>query len=73
MDLRQLAARARGNGRKGAILAPCAEDEALRAEIARLRNAGEVVVVDLPGHDESTHELGCDRRLEKKDGKWRVT
>ena len=35
--------------------------------------AGEVVVVDLPGHEESTHELGCDRRLEKKDGKWRVT
>jgi ATP phosphoribosyltransferase regulatory subunit len=73
MDLRQLAARSRGNGRKGAILAPCAGDKELRAEIERLRNAGEVVVVDLPGHDESRHELGCDRRLEKKDGKWRVT
>jgi len=30
-------------------------------------------VVDLPGHEAARDELGCDRRLEKKDGKWRVT
>lgn len=73
MDLRPLAARAKGNGQRRAILAPCAEDARLREEIARLRAAGEVVIVDLPGHDESRQELGCDRRLEKKDGTWRVT
>jgi ATP phosphoribosyltransferase regulatory subunit len=73
MDLRQLAARAKGNGRRGAILAPWAEDPALAAEVARLREAGEVVVVEPPGHEASRNELGCDRALEKKDGKWRVT
>jgi len=36
-----------------------------------LRQKGEVVIVNLPGHDAA--ELGCDRKLEKKDGKWRVT
>ena len=73
MDLRQLAARSKGNGRRAAILAPQGEDKALRDEIARLRAAGEVVIVDLPGHEDAANELGCDRKLERKDGKWRVT
>jgi ATP phosphoribosyltransferase regulatory subunit len=73
LDLRQLAALAPGPARRGAILAPCGDDAALRTEIERLRSAGEIVVVDLPGHTDSTNELGCDRKLEKKDGKWRVT
>jgi len=51
------------------ILAPCDDDA--REAIQDLRAKGEIVVVDLPGHDAG--ELGCDRRLEKKDGKWRVT
>ena len=74
MDLRQLAGLVEPSPRpspkgEGAILAPCTEDA--REAIEALRAKGEVVVVDLPGHDSS--ELGCDRRLEKKDGKWRVT
>ena len=73
MDLRQLAGLSKEAPRRGAILAPCADDEPLRDAIAQLRGAGEVVVVDLPGHDAARDELGCDRRLEKKDGKWRVT
>ena len=73
MDLRQLAGLAPGNGKRSAILAPCLDDPALNAEIARLRDAGEVVVVALPGHEDAEAELGCDRKLEKKDGKWRAT
>ena len=73
MDLRQLAGLAAPGARRGAILAPCAEDAALQQAIDRLRGEGEIVVVDLPGHEASRDELACDRRLEKKDGKWRVT
>jgi ATP phosphoribosyltransferase regulatory subunit len=77
MDLRQLAALAKpsprpspkGEGERRAILAPYDDDA--RSTIAELRAKGEVVIVALPGHD--TAELGCDRKLEKKDGKWRVT
>ena len=69
MDLRQLAGLAKADGRRPAILAPCSEDA--RAAIDALRAKGEIVIVELPGHDSS--ELGCDRKLEKKDGKWRVT
>ena len=73
MDLRQLAALAAAPARRGAILAPAAGDAGLEHEIARLRAAGETVIVDLPGHEAHRNELGCDRRLENKDGKWHVT
>src|SRR6185437_14712913 len=73
MDLRQLAALAPAPAARRAILAPAADDAALAIAIAQLRDAGEVVVVDLPGHDAARGELACDRRLEKKEGKWRVT
>ena len=72
MDLRQVAALAPAPPRASRILAPCAEDAALQAAIDELRAKGEVVVVELPGHEEAREELGCERRLEKKDGKWKV-
>jgi hypothetical protein len=31
-----------------------------------------VVIADLPGHAGARGELGCDRRLVKRDGKWVV-
>jgi ATP phosphoribosyltransferase regulatory subunit len=69
MDLRQLASLAKPGDKRSAILAPADADA--QGAIDELRQQGEVVIVDLPGHDAA--ELGCDRRLEKKDGKWRVT
>ena len=69
MDLRQLAALAKSREKRSAILAPA--DAGAQAAIDELRQKGEVVIVNLPGHDAA--ELGCDRKLEKKDGKWRVT
>jgi ATP phosphoribosyltransferase regulatory subunit len=73
MDLRQLAALVPAPPARRAILAPADDDAALAIAIAQLREAGEVVVVDLPGHEAARGELACDRRLEKKEGKWRVT
>ena len=71
MDLRQLAGLARRSEPKSRILAPSVDDPELKALVHDLRNQGEVVVVDLPGHDPV--ELQCKRKIEKKDGKWRVT
>ena len=73
MDLRQLVALRPAPRKDGAIMAPCVQDAELDKTIAELRAGGEVVIVDLPGHEGARHELDCDRRLEKKDGKWRVT
>ena len=57
---------------RGGILAPFSGDVALIVEIGRLRNAGEVVIADLPGHDSTLKELGCDRRLVLSDGMWKI-
>jgi ATP phosphoribosyltransferase regulatory subunit len=73
MDLRQLAALAPKAAAPEAILAPALEDPMLREAIAQLRDAGHVVIVEMPGHEKHREELGCERKLEKKDGKWRVT
>ncbi|MDR2219226.1 MAG: ATP phosphoribosyltransferase regulatory subunit [Methylobacillus sp.] len=73
LDLRGLAT-ALPPARNGkAILAPYAEDAALNAKIAELRASGEVVIVDLPGHEAHRAELGCDRALVKQGGSWVVT
>jgi ATP phosphoribosyltransferase regulatory subunit len=72
-DLRQLARLA---GRPGAgasrILAPAGDEAQLRAEIARLRDSGEPVVQQLSGDRASAAELGCDRALVQRDGRWVV-
>ncbi len=71
-DLRRLAALAPPTPRAAAILAPAGGDATLEAAVAALRAAGEIVVADLPGHEAHRAELGCDRILEKKDGRWSV-
>ena len=55
------------------ILASWKEDVALRAEIQRLRAAGERVVVNLPGSSARAADMGCDRELVPKQGAWIVT
>jgi ATP phosphoribosyltransferase regulatory subunit len=73
MDLRQLAALATNGEPRRAILAPSGDDPALAKAIAELRAKGEVVVVEMPGHEKSRKELGCDRKLAKKNGKWTLS
>jgi ATP phosphoribosyltransferase regulatory subunit len=73
MDLRSLAALAPRPAAEERILAPALEDASLKDAIAKLREAGNVVIVEMPGTEKHRGELGCERRLEMKDGKWRVT
>ena len=54
------------------ILAPDSSDTTLRAEIARLRTAGERVVMRLAGDKSAASEFGCDRELVGKGGRWIV-
>ncbi len=70
-DLRQLARVGVVESKRSAILSPLGDDAGLREVVAQLRAAGNIVIDELPGHDAA--ELGCERKLEKKDGKWRVT
>ena len=72
MDLRDLARAApEANGAR-AIRAPSSGDPGLAAAIRRLREAGEVVVVRLPGHAAETLSPECNRELAKSGGKWVV-
>jgi len=71
MDLRELAALGDRLPPVQGILAPYQPDDAgLRAKIEALRAAGEVVIVDLPGHERTSTELGCDRQLVQRSGGW---
>ena len=56
----------------GCIRAPHADDPDLDALVASLRAAGEVVVVDLPGHPRAAADGRCDRELAKRKGKWQL-
>jgi ATP phosphoribosyltransferase regulatory subunit len=72
MDLREIARVAPREPRPGAILAPYSEDATLRAAVNALRDNGEIVIIELPGHDAARAELGCDRRLVRRGAKWEV-
>lgn len=68
MDLRQLYRLLPVQAQSPGIRAPLAD--AAKSAIALLRDAGEVVVVDLPGG--YPDESGCDRELVLLDGVWQV-
>ncbi|MFA5242387.1 MAG: ATP phosphoribosyltransferase regulatory subunit [Sulfuricella sp.] len=72
MDLRVLCGALGPAAPAPAILAPYGSDEDLKKKIDDLRSQGEVVLVDLPGHEDSQGELNCDRRLVKHDKQWLV-
>jgi ATP phosphoribosyltransferase regulatory subunit len=72
MDLRAIAGGLPVPVLPKAILAPHVQDDALRDKIILLRSQGEVVVVDLPGHEAHRDELNCDRELVLRDGNWEV-
>jgi ATP phosphoribosyltransferase regulatory subunit len=72
MDLRDLVRAAPQKAAQGGIRAPFSENPKLAGAIERLRAAGEVVVVDLPGHAATRGQLSCDRELTRRAGKWVV-
>jgi ATP phosphoribosyltransferase regulatory subunit len=74
MDLRELAGLCARIPSASGILAPYRPDDpALRARIDELRAQGEIVVLDLPGHDDTRAELGCTRALAQRNGVWQIT
>ncbi|MCU0803475.1 MAG: ATP phosphoribosyltransferase regulatory subunit [Burkholderiales bacterium] len=72
MDLRELARVAPRVPRRRGIRAPYGDDAALAAKIAALREAGESVVIELPGHEDTRAELDCDRALVRRGDQWEV-
>ena len=73
IDLRELAGAAAPVKARSTILAPAhGGDAKLAKKIAALRAAGEVVIEELPGHEKFRAELGCTRRLAKKNCVWTV-
>ena len=70
LDLRGLMTAVQPAPQVSRILAPYAEDAALQQKINALRAAGEIVVVELPGHEAHRAELGCDRALVKQGVAW---
>ena len=72
MDLREIARLAPLESMRTAILAPWSTDDKLSVEVVRLRDQGEIVWRDLPGHEDTKNETQCDRQLVLRDGKWIV-
>jgi ATP phosphoribosyltransferase regulatory subunit len=72
MDLRQLHGLLDKKAQPQGIHAPYRQDSALDTVITKLRENGEVVVVDLLGKAEYHAELNCNRELVLRDGKWVV-
>lgn len=72
LDLKELAAVAPASVGRGAVLAPLGHAPALRAKIRELRDAGEIVVAALPGHDKHLWQPPCDRELIERNGAWVV-
>ena len=56
MDLYDLARFAPVPDDPGAILAPCSSDPSLAEAVRRLRDEGQVVIADLPGHEGRSEE-----------------
>lgn len=54
------------------VLAPWGDDPVLLREVAALRAAGERVIQALPGQAGGGAELGCDRELARREGRWTV-
>ena len=72
MDLRQLYRLLPAQAIPQGICAPYLHDVALSTKIAQLRDAGEVVVVDLLNDPAYWAELQCDRELVLQHGTWQV-
>lgn len=69
-----LALRPAATNRQTAILAPpWNNDNDLRVLIRKLRGDGERVIYLLPGQQGDAAAMGCDRRIEQRDGQWIVT
>ncbi len=73
MDLRELSGLVKPDPYPKGILAPYKKnDRALEKEIEQLRNEGQIVVMELPGHESDQDTPDCDRQLMMRQGIWKV-
>ncbi len=73
MDLRDLADMGNGDlNRCVSSRLTCPAMRPFRPKLARLRAGGVIVVVDLPGHEASRAELGCEQQLVPRAGAWKI-
>lgn len=72
LDLREVGRISPIAARSSAILAPWTHSPAVRERVAALRDAGEVVIQALPGHEHTVDEFDFDRVLVERDGAWLV-
>jgi ATP phosphoribosyltransferase regulatory subunit len=72
LDLRELARLMPTAAPRPAIRAPWGRDAALREMIAKLRDAGEIVIQSLPGHENDQDEFECDRVIVPEAGNWTI-
>jgi ATP phosphoribosyltransferase regulatory subunit len=70
MDLRELARLLPSAKPVAAVRAPWGREPELVSAIASLRDAGEVVIQILPGHESEQQEFDCDREIVSEDGKF---
>lgn len=71
MDLRDLVATGSTTKPLSRVLAPYRPaDRKLQQRIAGLRGRGVVVIEDMPGHARYRDELGCNRMLVRRAGRW---
>lgn len=72
LDLRGVVKALPARQQQKAIFAPCSDDAGLAAKIEALRNEGQIVVQELPGHEAHRNELNCDRKLVRQGTDWQV-
>lgn len=73
MDLRELVGLVQSDLYPKGVLAPYAQDnKPLEEKIGQLRSEGQIVVVELPGHEDDRNTLNCDRKLVLQDQGWIV-
>lgn len=70
LDLRELARLLPAPPRPRSILAPWGTEPPLQQRVAQLREAGEIVIQSLPGHQGEMAEFDCDRALALEHGQW---
>ncbi len=72
MDLRELVGLVKPDPYPKGILAPYKKNKVLEKKIRQLRNEGQIVIMELPGHEDDHDVSDCDRRLVICDGVWRI-
>ncbi len=73
MDLRELSGLVKPDPYPKGILAPYKRnDKVLEKEIERLRTEGQIIVMELPGHESDQDTPDCDRQLMMHQGVWKI-